>query len=191
MGHRRPAGRRDQQRNHSGRRNGGRSHHAVRGAGAGRFLWNIRGGDADLGDADVDAANPGAADAGPHRDGPHRDGSDGYGSDGDRSWGVGAEGGGSAAAQEEIEKHETYRSEPDLQETAGGGLVVNAFIMDGPVHVEVRDRKSGKLLLEKRAETLFPFEIPRRQLGVQMTQVVVKIYVKGKLAHELTVEPGH
>ncbi len=93
--------------------------------------------------------------------------------------------------QQEIEKHETYRSEPDLQETAGGGLVVNAFIMDGPVHVEVRDRKSGKLLLEKRAETLFPFEIPRRQLGVQMTQVVVKIYVKGKLAHELTVEPGH
>ncbi len=97
---------------------------------------------------------------------------------------------GTLPPKEEIEKHERYQAGPTLQETPGGGLVVNAFIMNGPVRVEVRDRDSGKVLMEKQKDVLFPFEIPREELGVAPARAVVRIYVQGQLIHELNLVPG-
>lgn len=91
--------------------------------------------------------------------------------------------------REAIEAHKTYDRGPELQQTAGGGLIVNAFIMDGPVRVEIRDRTSDELVLERQEQSLFPFELSRRELGIEPTQVVVRIFVQGKLAHELDLLP--
>ena len=87
--------------------------------------------------------------------------------------------------REEIEKHKTYDSTPELQQTAGGGLIVNAFIMEGPVRLEIRDRHTGEVLLEKHERSLFPFEVSREDLGVEATRVIVRIWIGDELAHEL------
>lgn len=91
--------------------------------------------------------------------------------------------------QEVIDEHKTYDAGPELQQTAGGGLIVNAFIMEGPVHVELSDRDSGQVLMEREETSLFPFELSRQELGIEPTQVLVRIFVQGELAHELELLP--
>lgn len=89
----------------------------------------------------------------------------------------------------EVAKHKTFDPAPELQVTPGGGLVVNAFIMDGPVRVEIRDRDTGRVVMSKEMDTMFPFEVSRHDLNLEPTRVVVRIYVKGALAHELNLLP--
>lgn len=91
--------------------------------------------------------------------------------------------------REEIEEHKSYDPSPELQQTASGGLIVNAFIMEGPVRVEIRDRHSGRVVMEKEQRSLFPFQVSREELGVEPTQVVVRIYRGGELAHQLDLLP--
>ncbi|MEQ8858090.1 MAG: hypothetical protein RIC56_05540 [Pseudomonadales bacterium] len=85
------------------------------------------------------------------------------------------------------ERHASFDPAPDLQRTPGGNLIVNAFIMRGPVRVEIREQGSDRLLVERQSETLFPFELSHRELGAEPEQVVVHIYVDGTLSHELTL----
>lgn len=91
--------------------------------------------------------------------------------------------------EEEIEEHKTYDPSPELQKTPGGGIIVNAFIMQGPVRVEVLRGPTGEVVLEKEEQSLFPFEIPRTELEFEPSDVVVRIYVGGELAHELELHP--
>jgi hypothetical protein len=84
---------------------------------------------------------------------------------------------------------EGYDPGPELQRAPGGSLIVNAFIVDGPVRLEIRDRESDALLLEKQAPSLFPFEVPADELEVPPDQVRVRIFVRGDLAHELELTP--
>lgn len=90
--------------------------------------------------------------------------------------------------QEEIEAHKSFDPSPKLQRTPGGSLIVDAFIMDGPVRVEIRRRDSDELLLEKQSDTLFSFEVERTTLGAAPEDVVVRIYIDDTLAHELALE---
>ncbi len=92
-------------------------------------------------------------------------------------------------AREEIEEHKSYDPSPELQQTSSGGLIVNAFIMEGPVRVEIRDRHSDRVVMEKEERSLFPFEVSRQDLGVEPTQVVVRIYREGEMAHQLDLLP--
>ena len=89
---------------------------------------------------------------------------------------------------DDIAEHRTYDPGPELQRTPGGSLIVDAFIMDGPVRVAIRHRESGELLLEQESDTLFSFEVSRPDLGAEPEAVVVRIFVDGELAHELTLD---
>jgi len=60
--------------------------------------------------------------------------------------------------------------------------------MDGPVRVAIRHRETGELLLERESDTLFSFEVSRQDLGGEPEEVVVRIFVAGELAHELTLD---
>jgi hypothetical protein len=93
-------------------------------------------------------------------------------------------------ATEKIEAYKTYDPGPKLQQAPGGGLIVNVFIMEGPVRLEIHDRESDEVLFEKQEGSMFPFEVSRRELGVDATQVVVYIYVAGELAHKLDLLPA-
>lgn len=88
----------------------------------------------------------------------------------------------------EIAEHRTYDPGPELQRTPGGSLIVDAFIMDGPVRVAIRHRETGELLLEQESDTLFSFEVSRPDLGAEPEEVVVRIFLDGELAHELTLD---
>lgn len=88
-------------------------------------------------------------------------------------------------AEEEIAEHSSFDPTPALQRTPGGNLIVDAFIMAGPVRVEIRDRDSDAVLLDKESASLFPFEVSREELGVEPGRIKVYIYVDGSLRHEL------
>lgn len=118
-------------------------------------------------------------------------------------WLVGAPGGALAqpasgsdtagpAAEQSVTGARTARASfdpaPELQQAAGGGLIVNAFIMDGPVRVEIRNRESGELVMERDEDALFPFEVRPADLGIDADQAEVLIYVDGQLTHTLELE---
>ena len=90
--------------------------------------------------------------------------------------------------EEEIAEHRTYDPGPKLQRTPGGSLIVDAFIMDGPVRVAIEHRESGEVLFEQASDTLFSFEVSRPDLGAEPEEVVVRIFLDGELAHELTLD---
>lgn len=90
----------------------------------------------------------------------------------------------------DVKAHASFDPSPELQLIAGGNLVVNAFILQEDVRVLVRDERTGTILLERRSEALFPFEISRADLGAELQDVVVDIYVGGELLHQLRVDAG-
>lgn len=89
---------------------------------------------------------------------------------------------------EDIAEHRTYDPDPKLQRTPGGSLIVDAFIMDGPVRVAIRHQETDELLFEQESDTLFSFEVSRPDLGAEPEAVVVRIFLDGELAHELTLD---
>lgn len=91
--------------------------------------------------------------------------------------------------EEEIAAHRSFDPEPSLQRTSGGALIVNAFILTGPVRVAVHDRRTDALILERSSDSLFPFELSHHELGIEPEQARVRIYVDGNLAHTLELEP--
>jgi len=91
-------------------------------------------------------------------------------------------------SEDEIAEHRTYDPGPNLQRTPGGSLIVDAFIMDGPVRVAIERRESGEVLFEQESDTLFSFEVSRSDLDAEPEEVVVKIFLDGELAHELTMD---
>lgn len=91
-------------------------------------------------------------------------------------------------SEDEIAEHRTYDPGPNLQRTPGGSLIVDAFIMDGPVRVAIEHRESGEVLFEQESDTLFSFEVSRSDLDAEPEDVVVKIFLDGELAHELTMD---
>lgn len=97
---------------------------------------------------------------------------------------------GAGPTQSDIDRQATYDPGPELQRTPGGSLIVNAFILEGPVRVEIRDRDSDELLFEKEDRTLFPFEVASTELGTEPERVLVRIFIRGHLSHELKLEPG-
>jgi len=90
--------------------------------------------------------------------------------------------------EDEIAEHRTYDPGPKLQRTPGGSLIVDAFIMDGPVRVAIERRESGEVLFEQESDTLFSFEVSRSDLDAEPEEVVVKIFLDGELAHKLTMD---
>jgi len=88
----------------------------------------------------------------------------------------------------EIDEQRTFDPGPELQRVPGGSLIVNAFIMDGPVRVDIHNRHSDEVILHREADSMFPFEVSRRDLAVEPQDVLVRIYVKGELAHTLELE---
>ncbi|MDZ7668234.1 MAG: hypothetical protein U5Q16_02025 [Gammaproteobacteria bacterium] len=88
----------------------------------------------------------------------------------------------------EIDEHRSFDPDPDLQRVPGGSLIVNAFIMDGPVRVDIHDRHSDEVILHREADSMFPFEVSRQDLAVEPEDVLVRIYVKGELTHTLKLE---
>ena len=90
--------------------------------------------------------------------------------------------------REEIERHKSFDPSPRLQRTPGGSLIVDAFIMDGPARVTISRRDGDTVLLDRTEEALFPFEVTGTDLGTEPENVVVRIYLDGELAHELTLD---
>lgn len=90
--------------------------------------------------------------------------------------------------QADIDDHRTFDPEPELQRVPGGSLIVNAFIMDGPVRVDIHNRHSDEVILHREADSMFPFEVSRQNLTVEPEDVLVRIYVKGDLAHTLELQ---
>lgn len=90
--------------------------------------------------------------------------------------------------RDEIERHKSFDPSPRLQRTPGGSLIVDAFIMDGPARLTISRRDSDAVLLEKTEDALFPFEVNSTDLGTEPENVVVRIYLDGELAHELTLD---
>lgn len=90
--------------------------------------------------------------------------------------------------QADIEDHRSFDPAPELQRVPGGSLIVNAFIMDGPVRVEIRNRHSDEVIMHREGDSMFPFEVSRGDLPVAAEDVLVRIYVKGDLAHTLELE---
>ena len=95
---------------------------------------------------------------------------------------------GAGPGREAIERHKSFDPGPKLQRTPGGSLIVDAFIMNGPARVIISRRDGDTVLLEKTEEALFPFEVSGADLGTEPENVVVRIYLKGELAHELTLD---
>lgn len=90
--------------------------------------------------------------------------------------------------RDDIDEYTSFDAGPELQTTPGGGLIVNAFIMEGPVRVVISDRDSGDVVLEQREDSLFPFEVPRSELGISPQRARVDIYIGEELAHQLELE---
>lgn len=88
----------------------------------------------------------------------------------------------------DIEDHRSFDPAPDLQRVPGGSLIVNAFIMDGPVRVDIHNRHSDEIIMHREGDSMFPFEVSRGDLPVDAEDVLVRIYVKGDLAHTLELE---
>lgn len=88
----------------------------------------------------------------------------------------------------DVDDQRSFDPAPKLQRVPGGSLIVNAFIMDGPVRVEIHNRHSDEVIMHREADSMFPFEVPRSDLPVEPEDVRVRIYVKGNLAHTLELE---